>query len=61
VHPVDRLAEIRGEIARLHAEAEAIYYRVASGEVGTRGDDYQAHVRKQLLLRRIATNCEELS
>jgi hypothetical protein len=46
-HPVDRLADLRVQIALLTSEADKIRRKILSGEIEPRGDEYEAILREQ--------------
>ena len=46
-HPVDRLHDLKAEIAALEAEHETIRQRIIAGEVEPRGTEYEATVTEQ--------------
>lgn len=46
-HPVDRLADIRQQIADLNNEADAIRNGILAGSIGRKGEQHMAEVRQQ--------------
>lgn len=50
MHPVDRLHDIRIELASLRQEATAIRQRILTGEISREGATFKARVRTQVTL-----------
>src|SRR5215510_10977271 len=56
-HPIDRLAEVRAQLAELRAEEEALRKEILKGECGLIGANYaasiQTHSRETVILSKL--------